>query len=73
MNEDFNLVYYHKETGKEYRVKKITRLNVRILDPETGAKLDLSKYALDKSFKADKDNGKRQKKIRLNFKNWDKD
>jgi hypothetical protein len=33
----------------------------------------LSKYALDKSFKADKDNGKRQKKIRLNFKNWDKD
>lgn len=68
MNEEFNLVFYHRETGKMYRAKRITRLDFIILDPDTNTKLPLSRHALDKSFKADKNNGKRQRKIRLNFK-----
>jgi hypothetical protein len=38
-----------------------------IQDLETGAKLAISRYALDKAYKADRANGKRQKKYRLNF------
>lgn len=71
-NKDFNLVFYHKETGKKYLGKRITKHDYRIMDPETKVKLPISRHALDKSFKADKENGKRQKKIRLNFKNWNK-
>ena len=67
MSEDFNLTYYSKETGVAYRVKKITRHDYIIMDPETKTKLPISKWALNQGFKADKDNGKNQKRIRLDF------
>lgn len=68
---DFNLIYFHRETGEEYRVKKISRLDCIILDITTGTKLPLSSWFLGKYYVADKDNHKRQKKVRLNFrKSW---
>lgn len=67
MAEDFNLIYYHRETGVAYKVKRVNRLNFVILDPESSTKLHLSAWALRKSFRADKNNGKRQKKVKLDF------
>lgn len=69
MNQDYSLVYYHRETGKKVFVKWVTRLDFIILDPETGVKLPLSRYALDKAYKADKSNNKIKNKSRINFEN----
>lgn len=71
-NKDFNLVFYHKETGEKFLGKRVTKHDYVIMDIDTKTKLRLSRYALDKAFDADKDNEKRQKKVRLNFRNWDK-
>lgn len=71
IEKEFNLVFYHRESGKMYRVKRITRLDFILIDPEdyleTRVRLALSRHALDKAFYADKENGKRQKKVRLDF------
>lgn len=66
--EDFNLVYYHRETEKKYLAKRVTKDDYVILDPEfPDARLRLSAYAINKAYKADKNNSKRQRKVRLNF------
>lgn len=67
MSDDFNLTYYSRETGVAYRVKQITRHDYIIMDMETGTKLPISKWALTKGFRADKNNGKKQKRVRLDF------
>lgn len=67
MNEGFNLVYYHRESGEKYLVKKVSRHDCIILDLETKTKLPVSLFYLEKNFKADRDNWKRQKKVRLVF------
>lgn len=67
MSEEFNLVYYHRETGKEYKVKFVTVHDYVILDPETGARLPISSWALNKAYRADKNNRKRQRKRKLDF------
>lgn len=72
IEKEFNLIYYHRVTGEMVRVKKVTRNDCVIYDPETKTRLPLSKWALDKSYEACKTNQKRQRKVRLNFKNWDK-
>lgn len=63
----YNLVYYHKVTGKKYLAKRIIKGEYIILDPDTGAKLPLSGWALGQAYEADKDNGKNQSKRKLNF------
>lgn len=75
MSDGYNLIYYHKETGKKYEVKRVTRLDYRIRDPEdeTKTSLALSAWALSRSFRADKDNAKNQKKVQLNFRNRPKE
>lgn len=65
--EEFNLVYFHKETGEEYWVKRVTRLDFVIYDPRTKARIPLSYDALKKAFRACPSNGKRQKKVKLDF------
>jgi hypothetical protein len=67
MIEGFNLVYFHKETGEEYWVKRVSRLDFIIYDPRTKTKLPLSEFALRKAFRACPTNGKRQKKVKLDF------
>lgn len=72
MNKDFNLVYYHKETGEKYFVKMISKHDYIVLDPRTNTKLPLSKHFLDKYFKSDKRNSKSKEKTKLQFRNWNK-
>lgn len=67
MSDGFNLIFIHKETGEEYRVKGITRYDYIIEDPETKTKMPISRAALLRMFTSHKDNGKNQKRVRLNF------
>lgn len=67
MIEEFNLIYYHKETGKEYRAKLVTIHDYVLLDPETGARLPISSWALNRAYRADKGNKKRQRRRKLDF------
>ena len=67
MSEDFNLTYYSKETGVAYKVKKITRHDYIIMDEETKTKLPISKWALNQGFRACRNNGKNQKRVRIDF------
>ena len=67
MIEGFNLKYFHKESGEEYWVKRVTRLDFVIYDPRTKARLPLSYDALKKAYRACETNGKRQKKVKLDF------
>ena len=63
--EDYNLIYYHRETGRKYLAKRITKDDYVILDPDfPEARLRLSLYALNKAYEADKGNFKRRKKIK---------
>lgn len=68
MSDGFNLTYYSRETGIAYKVKKITRHDYIIMDEETKTKLPISKWALNKSFRACRNNEKNQKRVRLEFK-----
>jgi hypothetical protein len=68
MGEDYNLIYIHKETRKEYLVKRVTRLDFRIKDPDyPETSLPLSYHALHSAYEAHPDNQKRQKKVKLDF------
>ena len=69
MENDLNLVYYHRTTNELYRVKRVTLHDYVIEHPETGERILVTKRFLDKGWVADRENGKRQKKHRINFKN----
>lgn len=56
--EEYRLIYFHKETGKEYRGKMVTRLNYILVDPETQEKIPISRHALTRDYRASKKNSK---------------
>jgi hypothetical protein len=67
MENDLNLIYYHRISGDPYRVKRITKDDYVIEYPETSERVMVTKRFLDKGWVADKENGKKQKKHRLDF------
>lgn len=69
--EDYNLIYYHKESGKMYLAKRVTKLDYILYDPETETKLPISSWAISQSYNADKGNHKRKKRVGLKFKNFE--
>lgn len=69
MENDLNLIYHHKVTGEKYRVKRVTKDDYVLEDPETEERVMITKRFLDKGWDADKDNKKKQRKHRLNFEN----
>lgn len=66
--EGFNLVFFD-ENGKEYRAKSITRSDYILLDPETGAKIPISRWAITQKLKLrpSKENNKVKKKTRIKW------
>lgn len=69
IESEFRLKYTHKETGKEVRVKMVTRLDYVIWDPETKTRTPISRSRLIAEYDADKGNRKPTKRARLNFEN----
>lgn len=68
MEEEFRLIYRHKESGKEFRAKRVIKDHYVLLDPETNEKTRISKWKLDKEYEWDKGNKLPGKKSLLNFK-----
>jgi len=67
MENDLNLIYYHRATNEPYRVKRVTKDDYVIEYPETLERRRVTKRFLDKGWAADKENGRKQKKHRLDF------
>jgi hypothetical protein len=60
--KEYNLIYVCKETGREFRVKRITKNDYKILDLSTGEATAISSSRLRKFYIADKGNAKRQRR-----------
>lgn len=56
--EEYRLIYFHKESGKEYRGKMVSRLDYILLDPKTGEKTPITRHKLTKEYRASKKNSK---------------
>lgn len=65
--EDYRLIYHHKETGKKYLVKMVTRLDYVLLDPETMVKTPISRGMLSKNYISAPENKIPQNKNKLKF------
>lgn len=62
---DFNLIYYHRETGEKFRVKRIDK-HTYIIELEN-ERVRISVYLLNKTYRADRANSKVGTHKRITF------
>lgn len=55
----FDLTYFHKETGKAFKCARVSRIEYRMVNPETNEKFSISYYLLRKNYKSDVKNNRR--------------
>lgn len=46
----YDLIYFCKQTGEKFLVKRIMRTNYRIMNPDSGTSKEISYYMLRKKF-----------------------
>lgn len=68
--DGFDLSFFD-ENGKEYKAKSVTKCDYILLDPETGVKLPISRWAITQRLKLrpGKNNTKAKNKTRINWGN----
>jgi hypothetical protein len=64
---EFRLKYTHRETGKEVRVKMVTRQDYVIYDPETKTREKITRSLLIRDYEAHPDNSRPTQKTKINF------
>ena len=69
MNEYYNLIYWHIETGRQVLARKVMTGRYTVYDPETQKKTSMSRHTLIKTFRPDAANelvGRRKTKAERN-------
>lgn len=55
----FDLTYFHKETGKAFKGARLSRIEYKLIDPETNEKFFITNYLLRKNYRSDAKNNRR--------------
>ena len=61
-DKGYNLVYIEKTSGKKFLGKRITGVDIRLMDPETGESFHITRWHLGKNYRPDPANKKERQR-----------